>query len=215
MTTEKRPSTSILLGGNAFEKDGKKIKELVRFSHLNVFAWKLNKESGKEQASVEVWIPKEHTHDVKLLRDAIAEQTALYKKAFGEPGPKFWNPMQDGDTRVDQKGKPKTVPGHYVISAKVLRFQRDGTENTLPEVRGIMKDAQGKLVKLSSAHAKSGDYGRISLNLACYDKSAGGVGAYINFLQKVRDGEPLGNRRSADDELAGYDDDEDDIDPLS
>lgn len=208
---KKKQSTELKLGANK-GPDGK--FQLVRFSHANVFSWRMNPQSKKEQASVEVWIPKEHTADVELAKKAVDAQIAEYKRLYGEPGPEFHNPLIDGDKAVDQKGKPKPRPGVWLISAKVLRYDAQGNENPLPDVRGTARDPEtNKLLRIASKDMKSGDWGRISVNLSCFDTGKGGIGAYINSIQKVRTGEALSSRKTADDEFGGYDDEEDD--PLS
>lgn len=211
MATKKKESTELRLGFN--KVDGK--SQLVRFSHANLFAWKMNPQSKKEAASVEVWIPKQHTADIELARAAVAAQIAEYKRLYGDPGPEFHNPLIDGDTAVDQKGKPKPRPGVYIISAKILRYAHDGTENDLPDVRGTARDPEtNKLLRISAKDMKSGDWGRISINLSCFEQGKGGVGAYLNTVQKVRNGDPLSSRKTGDEVFGDYDDEEED-DPLA
>lgn len=205
MATEKQKASTVVLG----TEKGK----LVRFSHLHVHKPHLNQESKKQEFSVQVWIPKDNLKDKAALDAAYAEQLAAYIKKDGEPGPKFHNPIKDGDKITDKKGRPKPVPGHWVISAKTAAFEDDGTPKAPPECVGTERDAQGNLKPLTSSQVKSGDWGRVSANLTFYVKGDTGVGCYLNSLQKVKDGDPLGNRKSATDEFGDYDDD-DDEDPL-
>jgi hypothetical protein len=205
MATEKLKATTVKLG----TEKGK----LVRFSHLHVFKPHLNTQSKKEEYSVQLWVPKENEADVAGLRAAIDEQTAAYKKVDGKPGPEFHNPLKDGDKLTDVKGNPKPVPGHWVISAKTHAFAKDGTAEEAPGVVGINRDEKGALIPLKSSEVKSGDYGRVSINLKFFTEGKGGIGVYLNSLQKVKTGEALGGRRSAAEEFADFDD-EDDEDPL-
>ena len=207
MANEKPKASTVKLGVHK-AADGE--KQLVRFSHLHVLKPHLNTESKKEEYSVQLWIPKTNTADKAALDAAYAEQLAHYKKADGEPGPEFHNPIKDGDTLKDKKGKPRPVPGHWVVSAKTLAKKKDGTDNDPPGVVGTDRDDNGELKPLTSSQVKSGDYGRVSVNLKFFTEGKGGVGVYLNNLQKVKTGEALGGRKSAADEFSDYDDEEDD-----
>lgn len=206
MAQEKPKATTVHVG-IAKGKDGK--KRLVRFSHLHVHSAHLNQESKKLEYSVQLWIPKANVEDKAALDQAYAEQLALYKKQDGEPGPEFHNPIKDGDTLKDKKGKPKPVPGHWVVGAKTLAKNKDGSDNPPPEVVGTERDANGELKKLTASQVKSGDWGRASINLKFFTEGKGGIGVYLNSLQKVQDGDPLGGRRSATQEFGDYDDEDD------
>ena len=181
----------------------------VRFSHLHVFKPHLNTESKKEEYSTQLWIPKDNVEDKAALDAAYAEQLANYKKVDGEPGPKFHNPIKDGDKLTDKKGRPKPVPGMWVISAKTAAKEDDGTLKDPPGVVGTERDAKGELIPLTSSQIKSGDFGRASINLKFFTKGDAGVGVYLNSLQKTRVGDALGSRKSASEEFGDYDEDED------
>lgn len=202
MATEKPKATNVLLG----REKGKP----VRFSHLHVFKPHLNTESNKEEYSVQLWIPKENKADYDAVLAAFDEQKALYIKHEGKPGPEFHNPIKDGDKITDKRGNPKPVPGVWVVSAKTAAYDQDGSLVDPPQVAGTERDEKGALKLLTSSQVKSGDWGRASINLKFFPKGKGGVGVYLNSLQKVRDGEALGGgRRSAADEFADFEDDDD------
>lgn len=201
MAAEKIPSTTVILG----KEKGKP----VRFSHLHVFKPHLNTESGKEEYSVQVWIPKENKADYEAVLAAFEEQKALYVKHEGKPGSEFHNPIKDGDKITDKKGNAKPVPGMWVVGAKTAAYEQDGTAVEPPQVAGVERDERGQLKLLSSSQVKSGDWGRVSVNFKFFGKGRGGVGVYLNSLQKVRDGEALGGgRRSAATEFADFDDED-------
>jgi hypothetical protein len=201
---DKFKATQVKLGGTK----GKP----VRFSHLHVHKPHLNTQNKKLEYSVQIWVPKENVEDKELLDAAVAEQLANYKKIDGDTGPDFHYPVRDGDTLKDKKGKAKPVPGCWVISAKTAAVNEDGTENEPPGVVGTERDLNGKLKPLSSAQIKSGDWGRVSINFKFFTKGDGGIGVYLNNIQKVKDGEALGGRRAAADEFDDYvDDEEEDI----
>jgi hypothetical protein len=206
---DKPQATVVKLGGAVNPKT--KAKKLVRFSHLHVFRPHLNQESKKEEYSVQLWIPKENIEDKALLDAAWDEQVKAYELVDGERGPEFHCPIKDGDKLVDKKGKPKPVPGHWVVSAKTLAFNKDGSPNDPPGVVGIERDANGELIPLKSGQVKSGDWGRVSVNFRFFTEGKGGVGVYLNNLQKVVDGEPLGGGRvSAAQDFDDYDDEQPD-----
>lgn len=204
MATNEKPKASQVRLGVAKGKP-------VRFSHLHVFKPHLNVESKKEEYSVQIWVPKTNVEDKAALDAAHAEQLAFYKKVDGEPGPKFHNPIKDGDTMTDKKGRPKPVPGMWVISAKTAAKEEDGTIKDPPGVVGTERDASGELLPLTSSQIKSGDWGRASINLKFYTKGDSGVGVYLNSLQKTRVGDALGSRKSAAEEFGDYDDEDEDV----
>lgn len=204
MAAEKPKASNVKLG----TEKGKP----VRFSHLHVFKPHLNTESNKEEYSVQLWIPKENVADKAALDAAFDEQKGLYTKHEGKPGPEFHNPIKDGDKITDKKGNPKPVPGMWVVGAKTAAYEQDGTLVDPPQVVGTERDEKGALKLLSSSQVKSGDWGRASINFKFFGKGKGGVGVYLNSLQKVRDGEALGGgRRNAADEFADFDDEDDDV----
>lgn len=203
MAETKIKASSVRLGG---------VKgELVRFSHLHVFKPHLNTQSKKLEYSVQLLIPKTNKEDKALLDAAYAEQVEHYKKIDGKPGPEFHNPIKDGDKMADSKGRPKPMPGLWVVSAKTYAKTKEGDDNDPPGVVGIERDAEGQLKPIGERQVKSGDWGRASINLKFFTEGKGGVGVYLNSLQKVRDGEPLGSRKSASEEFADFDDDDEDV----
>jgi hypothetical protein len=204
MAAEKPKATNVLLG----REKGKP----VRLSHLHVFKPHLNTESNKEEYSVQLWIPKENKVDHQAAVDAFEEQKALYTKHEGKPGPEFHNPIKDGDKITDKKGNAKPVPGMWVVSAKTAAYEQDGTAVEPPQVAGTERGEKGELKLLTSAQVKSGDWGRASINFKFFPKGKGGVGVYLNSLQKTKDGEALGGgRRSAAAEFADFEDDDEDL----
>lgn len=204
MATEKPKATNVLLG----REKGKH----VRFSHLHVFKPHLNTESNKEEYSVQLWIPKENKLDYQAAVDAFEEQKAQYVKHEGKPGPEFHYPIKDGDRITDKRGNAKPVPGMWVISAKTAAYDNDGTLTAPPEVVGTERDEKGDPKPLTSNQVKSGDWGRASINLKFFVKGKGGVGVYLNTLQKTRDGEALGGgRQSAAVAFADFEDEDEDV----
>ena len=187
--------------------------KLVRFSHLHVFSPRLNKESGKLDYSLAVLIPKTNTEDIAAVKKAIAELTAAeWTSKKKKLPPNFWNPLRDGDTDTKQNGDPMAAEckGHMVLNVKTSATDADGNDMPAPNVVGIVKDAQGKLVKLGSREVKSGDWGRVGVHMGAYVKGNGGVGGYITNVQRVQEGEALSSHASAEDDFGDFTDDEED-----
>ena len=135
-------------------------------------------QSGKLKYGINLLIPKDHPY-VKVVRAAIAE--ALQEK-FGAAQPKKWrSPLKDGD-EVDYDG----FAGHWYFNAKT-------------ETKPQCVDAQ-----MVNLHEKdelySGAFYRITANAAGYDHPKGGKGVsiYLNNVQKIKDGEFMGSRTTAE-----------------
>jgi hypothetical protein len=205
MANEKSLRVKLILGATK--------GRLVRFSHLHVFTPRLNTESGKEDYSTAVLIPKTNTEDIAAVRKAIED---LKKDEWLSKGkklpPNFWNPLRDGDTDTKQNGDPLAAEcrGHFVINAKTGAHDNDGNALTPPDVMGIVRDANGKLLRITSRDVKSGDWGRVGIHLGAYTKGNGGVGVYLTNVQKVQEGEALSSHASGDDDFGQFDDDVED-----
>lgn len=205
----KSPATKLVLGATK----GK----LVRLAAVHLFKPKTNKDSGKEEYKVMVMIPKGvNDEDIGAARAAFEEQKKFFleetkKKA---PGVEFWNPIRDADAdRPDGEEWSDEFKGHWIINAKTAAFDDEGQPRDLPDVVGTMKDEKGKLEPLGPKDIKSGDWGRVSVNFKYFTKKAGGVSAWLNRVQKVKAGEAMSNRGSAEDDFGSFDDAEED-DPL-
>ena len=64
---------------------------------------------------------------------------------------------------------------------------------------------------LTRSEVYSGVYGRASISFYAFNSSGNrGVACGLNNLQKIRDGEPLGGRASAESDFSYFDDEDDD-----
>ena len=62
---------------------------------------------------------------------------------------------------------------------------------------------------LDRSEVYSGVYGRASINLYAFNSNGNkGIACGLNNLQKIRDGEPLGGKSSAEDDFATEDEDD-------
>ena len=107
-------------------------------------------------------------------------------------------PLHDGD--VDRPDDEAYANAYYV----------GATNQTAP---GIVDLQRNPIIDRDEVY--SGCYGRASITFCVYNYKNGmskGIGCYLNNLQKVSDGEPLGGMRaSAEEDFADDDYDDDDF----
>ena len=170
----------------------------VRFSYLNVWEPKSINDS-EPKYSVSLLIPKSDTATLKAINKAIeaAKQNGITK--FGGKIPANLKlPLRDGD--VDREDDP-IYAGHYFINANC---------KTPPGL--VYKNGQRII---DSTELYSGCYGRASITFYAFNTSGNrGIACGLNNLMKTRDGEPLGGRSRAEDDFAGYIEDDGDDDFL-
>ena len=165
----------------------------VRFSYVSVFQKKsFNGEDGKYQ--ITLLIPKSDKKTVAKIRAAVEEaiKDGIKSKWNGRKPSKLWDPLQDGDDKADTNPEYADC---WFVTAK---------SNSRP---GVV-DAE-KVEIMDPEEIYSGCYGRASVTFYPYNKSSNGIGAALNNVQKLSEGERLGgSRASAEDDFA--DDFEDD-----
>ena len=194
MADKKVPSIKLILGATK----GKP----VRFSYLHVHEAKLNSESGNMEFSVAALIPKANVEDITAIKGAITKlQKEMWLDEKKKVPPQFWNPLKDADVDTKQNGESfgEETKGHYILNCKT-------GEDSPPDAVGTTRDAKGAFTPLAKNQVKSGDWGRISVNMGVYTKGTSGVGAYLNRVQLLASGEPLSSRGSAEDDFGDFDD---------
>lgn len=168
----------------------------TRWSYANVWEPKsINGSSPKY--SVSLIIPKSDTATVQKIKAAIA---AAY---------------QEGESKL--KGNGKTVPPLASLKTPL----RDGSERPDDEayadayfINANSATAPGVVDLdrnpiLSRSEVYSGVYGRASINFYAFNSNGNkGIACGLNNLQKVRDGEPLGGKASAESDFATEDDED-------
>lgn len=170
----------------------------TRWSYCNVWEAK-SINGGTPKFSVSLIIPKSDTVTVQRIKAAIE---AAYRdgesklKGSGKTVPPLVaikNPLRDGDT---ERPDDAAYAGAYFINANAT---------TAP---GIV-DADRQPI-LTRSEVYSGVYGRASISFYAFNSNGNrGIACGLNNLQKIRDGEPLGGRASAESDFA--DEDEDDF----
>lgn len=174
-------------------KDLKVVTGKARLSFTqNLFA-----PDDKGSYSLLLMIPKTDTATITKIKASI-EAYKTDPKAINIWGSKFLasfkTPLRDGDTERDTEKYPE-YKGHYFLNANT--YNKPG-----------VVDAQMNPI-LDKKEIYSGCYGRASLVPAAYNVDGNkGIKFYLNNVQKLADGEPLGNAASrAEDDFTAVEDD--------
>lgn len=169
----------------------------VRFSYLSAFEPKeFENDEGEKSLkfSAQIIIDKKDAKSIAAINAAV---DAALADEFGSKRPANLKlPLRDGDLEFEEKGEH--LKGHWFFNV---------SSKQKPSVVGAEKDEfTGKLKALEAAEIKSGDYGRVSVNFFGFTGKSKGVGGGLGNIQKLKDGEPLGNQRSADDDFSDLED---------
>ena len=171
----------------------------TRWSYCNVWEPKAIN-GGTPKFSVSLLIPKKDTVTVNKIKAAIE---AAYRegeaklKGNGKTVPPLTaikTPLRDGDA---ERPDDPAYAGHYFLNAN---------STTAPGI--VDADCQPILTR---SEVYSGVYGRASISFYAFNSSGNrGIACGLNNLQKIRDGEPLGGRASAESDFSDFDDEDDD-----
>lgn len=170
----------------------------TRWSYANVWEPK-SINGGTPKFSVSLIIPKSDARTVAKIKAAI--EAAYHEgeaklKGNGKTVPPLSvlkTPLRDGDT---ERPDDPAYANSYFINANSA---------TAP---GIVDADRNEILNRSEVY--SGVYGRASINFYAFNSNGNkGIACGLNNLQKIRDGEPLGGKTSAEDDFAT--DDEDDF----
>ena len=163
----------------------------TRWSYANVWEPK-SINGGAPKFSVSLIIPKSDTKTVEKLRAAIE---AAYKegetklKGNGRSVPPLAaikNPLRDGDV---ERPDDAAYANAYFVNANAM---------TAP---GIVDADCNPILQRSEVY--SGVYGRASISFYAFNSSGNkGIACGLNNLQKLRDGDPLGGKASAESDFA-------------
>lgn len=169
----------------------------TRWSYANVWEAK-SINGGTPKFSVSLIVPKSDTTTVSKIKAAI--EAAYHEgeaklKGNGKSVPPLAaikTPLRDGDS---ERPDDPAYANAYFINANSA---------TAP---GIV-DADRNPVLIRS-EVYSGVYGRASINFYSFNSNGNkGIACGLNNLQKVRDGEPLGGKTSAESDFATEDDED-------
>ncbi len=177
----------------------KVVTGVVRLSYANVWEPK-SINGGKEKFSTSIIIPKSDVKTVEAIRKAI---DAAIEEGIGKFGGKkpargsLKLPLRDGDTERDDEAYRDS----WFLNANSI---------TAPQI----VDSHVQPI-LDRSEVYSGCYARVSLSFYAFNSNGNrGVACGLGNIQKVRDGEPLGNRSTAADDFSAFDSAEDSDDIL-
>lgn len=162
----------------------------VRFSYLHVFQPYAQQQGAEPKYSVTLLIPKTDVATKGLIDAAInaATNNGVGSKWNGIRPPQLRISVHDGDGGRPSDGMPfgDECKGHWVVTA---------SNKNAP----FVVDANVQPI-LQQNEVYSGMYGRASITLFPYASNGRkGVGCALNGIQKLRDGEALSGRVSAED----------------
>ena len=169
----------------------------TRFSYLIVNEPKAIN-GGTPKYSVSLIIPKADTLTVEKVKAAIQvayEEGQAKLKGNGKSVPALSvlkTPLRDGDA---ERPDDDAYKNSYFVNANAT------------SAPGIVDADLNPILTRSEVY--SGVYGRASITFYAFNSSGNkGIACGLNNLQKIRDGEPLGGKASAESDFA-TDDDED------
>lgn len=175
---------------------------LVRLSYPHLATARESSDGGKPKYSATLLIPKSDKATITLIRNAIEEAATVYREKNGQQSlpPKPKTTLHDGDgEREDGTEFAEECKGCYVITCSTTQ-------------QPLCIDRKCKEVLDIEETFYPGCYVRAQLNFKGYDYNGKkGITAYLNAVQFVKDGEPLGEARASADDFDAYDDDEDDF----
>jgi len=173
----------------------------TRWSYANVWQPK-SINGGAPKYSVSLIIPKSDKKTIEKIRAAIQaayEEGESKLKGNGKSVPALATlktPLRDGDA---ERPDDEAYADSYFINAN---------SSTAP---GIV-DADRQPI-LDTSEVYSGVYGRASINFYAFNSNGNkGIACGLNNLQKIRDGEHLGGKASAEDDFADGDEGDDFLD---
>lgn len=185
MATNKTSATSVVTG-------------TVRFSYLNVFKPR-QIEGSDPKYSACLLIPKSDTKTVTAIKNACEAARMASAALFnGKVPDKLKLPLHDGDGDMPNGGSyGEECHGHWVLNCS--------SRNKPGLVDRYLNDI------IDTTELYSGCYGRADLNFFAFNHQGNrGIGAGLNNLQKIRDGEALGGKSSAKDAFDVVEDEDDD-----
>ena len=164
-----------------------------RVSYPNVFKPKRNDLNGKDEFSIVALFKK--GQDLSVL------EAAIVKAATDKWGPDKlkWpkplrNPIRDQGERAKEVDGKRVLPAGHEEGAKFINLksaQRPGVVDQ--NVQDILEESQ----------FYAGCYARASINAFAYDQKGNrGVSFGLGNIQKMREGEPLGNRARPEQDFA-------------
>lgn len=165
----------------------------VRLSYVHLFEPYSSFEGQDPKYSVVILVPKTDTATIQKIQAAqrVALENGKASK-FNGSIPKNWkNTFRDGDEEGDLEKNPEYA-GHMFMTVS-------------NKVRPGIVDRSVQPI-LDSTEVYSGCYARVSLNAFPFNSAGNkGVSFGLNHVQKLDDGEALGNITKAEDDFTSVD----------
>ena len=169
----------------------------TRWSYANVWEAK-SINGGAPKFSVSLIIPKSDVKTIEKIKAAIAAAYAdgeAKLKGNGKSVPALSalkTPLRDGD--AERPDDPVYANAYFM----------NANSTTAP---GIVDADCAPILERSEVY--SGVYGRASVSFYAFNSNGNrGIACSLNNLQKIRDGEHLGGKTSAEEDFATDDDDD-------
>lgn len=162
----------------------KVVTGLVRFSYVNIFKSRSFNEGQDAKYSICLLIPKEDKDTIKKIKAAIEEATqeGISSKWGGKKPANLKTPLRDGDE--ERADEAEEYEGMFFLNA---------SSNQKP---GIVDKDLNEILDPDEVY--SGCWGRASINFYPFNTSGNkGIGAGLNNIQKLKDGERLGSARAS------------------
>ena len=155
----------------------------VRFSYLHVWEPTAIEEGQDKKYSVSLIIPKSDKDTLLRIKKAIDAATEAGKVRFGGKTPSnLKTPLRDGDV---ERPEDESYAGSYFLNANC---------KTKP---GVVDQNLSPIIDQDELY--SGCYGRASITFYAFNTSGNkGIACGLNNLQKLKDGESLGGRSTAE-----------------
>jgi len=164
----------------------------VRLSFVHLFAPHANPNGGEAKYSTTILVPKSDMATKQRIDAAIqaAINAGVSSRWNGIRPPQVAIPVHDGDGARPSDGMPfgAECKGHWVFTA---------SSKQPPQVVDL-----GLNPIIAQTEIYSGVYAKVSVQFFPYANSGKkGIGCGLGNVQKVEDGEPLGNRTTAADDF--------------
>lgn len=177
----------------------KVVTGVVRLSYLHIWEPSAVNEGDVKKYSASLIIPKSDKVTIEKVRAAIQAAKEAGKSKFGGKIPaKLKEPLRDGD---EDRPEDEAYANSFFLNANA---------STKPGI--VDKDVQPIL---DQNEVYSGCYAKVSVTFFAFDQKGNkGIGCGLNHIMKVKDGEPLGGRNTAESdfaEIAGMVEDDDDL----
>lgn len=176
---------------NTVTNPTKIVTGIVRLSYANIWQAK-SINGGTPKFSTSVLIPKSDTATVQKINSAIQaayDEGQSKLKGNGKSIPTLAmlkTPLRDGDA---ERPDDEAYSGQWFINAN---------SNTAPGVVDINRQPI-----LDTSEIYSGVYARVSLSLYAFNSNGNrGIACGLQNIQKVKDGESLGGKASAEDDFS-------------